>query len=244
MVTRNVFLAPGSKEHMNRSVLPAETPEDTSKLQSIEGIIPIDNLKDALSSEEEAELRRIYPNGRVRLWGARPGLKNVWDKLENGDYVLFYNRNYFICIAEAAFKTVNSALAMKVWGEYEDGETWENIFFVKNIRKLNLHRKDFNKIAGYAENFVPQGFMKVGREEAKKRILKSIVGQSKQEIVIPPDAEKFIEKFKADPENKAWLERKIVAFEKWRKAFSPENIDKLSRRFPKIFEHQGESILG
>ena len=99
----------------------------------------------------------------MRLWGAKPGLKYVWNQMQNGDYVLFYSHNYFIASGEAAFKTVNKGLARKVWGEDEDGQTWDNVFFVTNVKQLNLHRKEFNKTAGYSEDFVPRGFVRVAR---------------------------------------------------------------------------------
>lgn len=172
MIDKNVFLAPCSNERINRSVLMLESPEPSSKLKSIEGIIRLDSILDVLSPEEIARLKKIYYDRRVRLWGTR--FRNVWNSMNIGDYVLFYQRNYVIGVAEVAFKTVNAALATKVWGQYETGETWQNIFFVKNVCELNLHRKVLNKIAGYDETFVPQGFMRM-RNEASRRILKEIV---------------------------------------------------------------------
>ena len=184
-VARNVFLAPGSKEHINKSVMPLESFETAYKLKSIEGIIPLDNIADVLTQEEVLKLKEIYPDRKVRLWGARPGLKNVWDSLEVGDHILFYNQNSYICVADAAFKTANTALAKKIWGEYKTGETWENIFFVKNVKELNLPRKTFNKIAGYSEDFIPQGFMKVRNQQARDAIVKEIVLGQQGQISLP-----------------------------------------------------------
>ena len=112
MKNRNIFLAPWSKEHINKNVVPLEPLEYAPKLKSIEGIIPLDKIIDVLSQNEFSKLKEIYPDRKVRLWGARPRLKNVWDSLEVDDYVFFYNKNYYICMAEAAFKTVNFLISI------------------------------------------------------------------------------------------------------------------------------------
>jgi len=178
MFEKNIFIAPGSKEHINKSVIPFEV-EKTKKLVSIQGLIPIYGIMDTLTDEERQRLEEIYPDKKIAMWGTRPGLRRVWESVKEGDIVIFYSENYYICTAEVAFKTINKKLAQKIWGKYKTGETWEYIFFVKNIRELNMHRRDFNKIAGYAENFIPQGFMRIRNDIARKRIFENIVAVHK-----------------------------------------------------------------
>lgn len=233
-MAKNVFIAPGSREHINRSVM-TETTGREGKLASLEGLIPIDAIADTLSEDERARLDQIYPDKKVRMWGARPNLKTTWGFLNENDYVLFYSNNYYICAAECAFKTRNSKLAEKVWGKYKTGETWEYVFFLKNIKEINMSRKDFNKIAGYSEDFVPQGFMRVQNEQARNKIVERIVPRQLGEIFLSEDAEKFIENFKKDPKNREWLEKKIRAFDKWRTAFRVENVPKLTKEEFKAF---------
>jgi len=224
----NVFIAPGSQEHINKSVISTEVGE-TPRLASIQGLIPIENIRDTLNETERKKLEEIYPDKRVRMWGARSGLKARWNWVKEGDIVVFYSNNYYICTAEAVYKTENKKLAEKVWGVYRTGETWDYITFIKNVRKLNMNRKDFNKIAGYSENFIPQGFMRVRNKQARDKIIENIILKQDGEISLPPEAEKFIENFKKDPEIPIWLEKKIKVFDKWRTSFSKENIEKLSR---------------
>ena len=50
-----------------------------------------------------------------------------------------------------------------------------------------------------------------------------------QVLTVPPEIDEFIAKFKEDPENEAWLERKKKAFDKWRDIFDPANLQNLSR---------------
>jgi len=230
MYKKQVFIAPGSREHINKSVIPYEGAIGRGRLTSLEGLIPIETIADTLTDEEKKKLYEIFPDKKVRMWGTRPALKRVWDSMKKGDYVIFYSNNYYICAAEAVFKTDNEKLAEKVWGKYKTGETWNYIFFVKNVRQLNMHRKDFNKKATYKENFVPQGLMRVANDVARDRILSEIISKEQSDVIsLPPKVEEFIKEWKNDPETQAWLERKNKAFEKWKVKFSAENVDKLSR---------------
>jgi len=170
MIEKNVFLAPCSKERINERILPigSRTP---SKLLSIEGVILLDSIMDVLNPEEIDMLRRTYHDGKTRFWGTR--FKNIWNSMKINDYVLFYQKERVISGGEVAYKTVNAALAAKVWGKHESGETWENIFFLKNVHELKIRRKALNHMAGYDETFVPQGFMRM-RSEASQRFLKEL----------------------------------------------------------------------
>lgn len=175
MSEKKVFIAPASKDRINESVVPAGLGEETGKLTSLQGIIPIENIADTLSEEEKRKLEEIYPDRKIRMWGTVPANKGRWQPLAEGDYVLFYAHNNFICWAETAYKTINKKLAEKVWGQSKSGGTWEYVFFVKNVKELNVTRKDFGRIPGYSENFVPQGFMQVINEKAREYIIKVIV---------------------------------------------------------------------
>ena len=183
MYERNVFIAPGSKEHINKSVfnliLGNESLESEEigkgKLLSIQGSIPIESIKDVLTAEEREKLEELYPDKKVRMWGTRPGLKRVWKSINEGrDLVIFYSEGKYICAADIVYKTRNPELARKVWGNYNDKETWEYIFFVKNVKKLNIDRREFNERVGFNPNFAPQGFMRVAKDAVRRRIIEFI----------------------------------------------------------------------
>ncbi|ADB58825.1 AAA family ATPase [Archaeoglobus profundus] len=186
MYDRNVFIAPGSEEHINKSVFDLSSESGKGPLLSIKGLIPIKSIEDVLTDEEKEALKKIYSDGKVRMWGTRPSLKNTWESIREGDLVVFYSRGRYICAADIVYKTRNPELARKVWGNYDDktGETWEYIFFVKNVRELNVDRKEFNKRVGYSENFFPQGFMRVNDESVRRKIIELVEEITKGKI--PP----------------------------------------------------------
>lgn len=177
MTTRRVFVAPGSGEHINKSVLSVEE-GGGERLISLQGLIPIEKISDTLAPQEERRLRAAYPHGGVRMWGTRPGLRSTWESIEEGDLILFYNDNYFVASAEAVYKTHNERLAETVWGQHETGETWEYVFFLDHVQPMQMHRKDFNQLTGYSQNFIPQGFMQVARESARTAVLRKLTGEN------------------------------------------------------------------
>ncbi len=172
---RGVFIAPGSSEHINKSVY-VPSSGATQALLSLQGLIPIENVAETLKPEERATLEKIYSDGRIRMWGTLPGGEGTWKKLKTDDIVLFYHDNYFVCVAEVAYKTRNKSLATKVWGLNRDNEAWEFVFFLKNVKELKIYREEFAKMSGYAINFVPQGFGSVANPNIRQNILEKILG--------------------------------------------------------------------
>ena len=179
MSNRQVFIAPSSKKQASyKSTIVEQIGSPISQVFSIEGLIPISSIQDTLSAEERKKLEEIYPDKIVRMWGARPGLRKVWDLISEGDYILFYSDNYYINTASIVFKTYNEKLADKVWGKYQTGETWSYTFFLKDVREISVHRTEFNNTVGYNEGFWPRGFIRVSNETVRENIVTKVVGDS------------------------------------------------------------------
>ncbi|MBC7332972.1 MAG: AAA family ATPase [Actinobacteria bacterium] len=197
----NVFIAPCSTEHINKDILKdisLESGKGESQLPiSIQGVIPIESIEDVLSEEEKKTLEKIYPDGKVKMWGTIS--ESQWNPIKEGDLVVFYRNGKYICAADIVYKTHNPELARKVWGADKE-ETreytffWEYIFFVKNIRQLNVDRKTFNekikyeyidkdgkKKAKYGPNFVPRSFMRIAEDPSKEKIIQLVKKISNKE---------------------------------------------------------------
>lgn len=173
LAERGVFIAPGSSEHINKSVYVPSTGANQTLL-SLQGLIPIDNVADTLTAEEKAKLESIYPDRRIRMWGTRKGGAGDWRNMNVGDCVLFYHDNHYVCVAEVSYRTQNAKLAERVWGLYRSKEPWEYVFFLTKVRELNIPRRDFAIKSGYKENYVPQGFVRVVDPSKRQNILSMI----------------------------------------------------------------------
>ena len=57
-----------------------------------------------------------------------------------------------------------------LWGELPDGDTWEYVYLLKDVRQVNIPDERFNQIAGYAPNARRQGFTVMKPEVSAKVI--------------------------------------------------------------------------
>lgn len=143
---RNIFLAPRSNETAYANYI-----------SSMQGK-PLDELKPFLTHED---LQQLGQDDRYFVWGCQPSMESRWQKMQKGDYVLFYARGKFISYGQLKFKKKSEALALSLWPESKDsGKPWSCVFFVENIHEINLPLKAFTDITGYEMKLV-QGFMRV-----------------------------------------------------------------------------------
>jgi len=131
---------------------------------SIENPIDEDLVFDSFGSAHRDDLKRIQKEGDgFYAWGAVPGLRNIpnWKAMERGDYVLcMYGKTYHY-VARVLAKYNNERFARGVWGEDEDGETWEYMYFLTTPIEIDRRVSDFE---GYL-NSVYRGFTKISDEQ-------------------------------------------------------------------------------
>jgi hypothetical protein len=103
-------------------------------------------LRGAVSETDFAVLQDLYPSGNARVWGAVPGPRNLvsWSLIKAGDVALFYaNRSFFSSLRvtyrpEARYPEA----ARRLWGTSAEGETWECLFFLDDLRSEHLNYGD------------------------------------------------------------------------------------------------------
>ncbi|MFC9317408.1 HNH endonuclease [Streptomyces nigra] len=90
------------------------------------------------------QLKEIFPDGVARLWGATPVKKETHPKgtalreQKVGDEVLFYAEKSFIAKARVLGLLRNPELARAIWGQLEDGRTWEHIMALGDIAEFRI----------------------------------------------------------------------------------------------------------
>lgn len=109
----------------------------------------------------EEESKQLLNNDKFFIWGCQPSMEARWQKLQLGDYILFYAKGKFIAVGELLFKKKSDALAKSLWPVNEEtNEPWSCVFFVDNLQTIALPIKDFAEVTGYNIDRV-QGFMPV-----------------------------------------------------------------------------------
>ena len=110
----------------------------------------------------DSELKKLFPDGRASIWGVTPGQDGGNEKKFNrtapGDVVLFSRDGGIIAVATLALKFHSAQLARKLWGQDSRGQTWEFIYFLDEVKPIQIPYPEFNKVVGYEPNFVIQGF--------------------------------------------------------------------------------------
>lgn len=98
----------------------------------------------------------------VAVWGVTAGRGSVnarkWRRMRLGDITLMYRKRRFFFKGEVAYKLHSPDLARELWGEREDGATWEYVFFLTDLEEIDIDVVQFNAAAGYKQSNVIQGF--------------------------------------------------------------------------------------
>lgn len=143
---------------------------------TIQNPVPLERIRPFLNQEEFDILSQIYPQRECYIWGVTPGGSNItkWNKVTRGDVTLFSKDGGIFASGVTTFKIRNSALASDLWGYDNKGQTWEYIYFLSEIRNLNIPYIQFNRNVlkkdgtPYEDNYIIQGFSVLDENQCQK----------------------------------------------------------------------------
>jgi hypothetical protein len=143
-----IFIAPQSGE---------QTTPNYTKTEN--GGYLVSELEAILSVED---YRKLQSFSEVFFWGNKPNSKSKWDKIDIGDFILFYAKRSIVAYSKIIYKTHNPKLAEEIWGwtKTENGEDvlWEYLYFFEKPISIDIPFKVLIEFAGYSEKYVIQGF--------------------------------------------------------------------------------------
>jgi hypothetical protein len=124
-----------------------------------------------LTFTEKAHLEKVAQGGILRYWGSIPGESNqkVFLSIAEGDELLCYRSGKYVALATIAFSTVNPVLARYSWGEKAKKQTWELMYFFKEVTLLSVDLRVINSAFGY-KNSPVMGFSKLSDQNASQFI--------------------------------------------------------------------------
>lgn len=128
-------------------------PADHEHFQStIVNPVDISLIKKFVSEDEFKNLEKLYPNAKVSTWGIKPAStsrnETYWKRMEEDGVVLFYANKKFFASGIIKYKIHNKDIASKLWGNDEEGKTWEYIYFLDEIKERNISIEHFNEVSG------------------------------------------------------------------------------------------------
>lgn len=139
-------------------------------IDTIEDGFSLDSIKGFITSPMYNALKAIYGEDKIKAWGAVPGPQNVknWERMQTGDRVLVYRKGYYEYYATVSFKIHNKELAKHLWATNQyvnHDETWEYIYFLKDLTEISVPTKEYNNLIEYSENYFPQGFAAISQDK-------------------------------------------------------------------------------
>lgn len=161
--------------------------------------ISMSEIQKYVDLETCQKLKQQYPDGFVHLWGivGKEGSPNrrKWKQMKKGDIVLFSKNRRIFSSAVVTLTLHNKELAESLWGVDENGNTWENIYFVEDIQRMEIKYKLLNRIVGYKENYTIRQFNVLNSEQSERLNLKFDLfrGETDEEFS-EQEYEKYIEK--------------------------------------------------
>ena len=126
--------------------------------RTIKNYINIDDIKSFLTAKQVDKLFKYFPDGKLHIWGVVDGRNaqhlSKWNSINFGDVAIFTWNNAVRSCAIIFEKLINSELAYYLWNDAE----YKNIYFVGQVENIDISYNKFNKILGYNEGYVYQGF--------------------------------------------------------------------------------------
>ncbi|WIG25006.1 hypothetical protein [Bacillus toyonensis] len=127
----------------------------------------IEEFSEYVKINELTDLHTIFPEGQCAVWGVKSGTndttKKQYDKLNLGDFVLFYQDKHFYNRAIVAYKIHSPKLSEYLWGT----SIFEHIYFLQDVQPYNLSVVRFNEIVyGKSEDFPVMAFRVLNREQS------------------------------------------------------------------------------
>jgi hypothetical protein len=104
-------------------------------------------------------------------WGAIPGVQNNprWSQIKAGDWMLCVFDSTYQYVAQVVAKFENEKFAKEVWGDTEDGKTWQLMYFLTKPIAISIKTSDlidflsksymgFTRIAAAKVNRIEEAF--------------------------------------------------------------------------------------
>ena len=99
----------------------------------------------------------------MHLWGT--SVDSKWQFVEGGDIGLIYRDGIYIAQGTVVRTREDIDLAEQLWrteGSPWDTESpWRYLVFLNGVEEIGVSVESFNELAGYQENYIPQGFSRV-----------------------------------------------------------------------------------
>jgi hypothetical protein len=129
---------------------------------TVENCVKFEQIFPLVKDYVKQQLTLIYPNKECQIWGVTSGKRDInvtkFNKLKEHDVVLFINETGVFESGQITFLDRNTNLAKKLWGLDRNGQTWENIYYLTNLKRNVINYIELNTLLKRQFNARVQGF--------------------------------------------------------------------------------------
>lgn len=128
---------------MPRVIIQPASNKDSRKhfVDTVENLVDL-SLHQTSAGPDFPKLMELSLDGKVAMWGVTPGKNGAnlskFKKIEVGDFVFFTRDNKVYTTGEITHIFNNPKLATEIWGTDANGQTWENMYTLKNIEEQDI----------------------------------------------------------------------------------------------------------
>lgn len=138
---------------------PCADPEAQDNYQhTIRNFVIARDIEPYLAPAEKDAVAKLYPDGRLRVWGVKDGIDGtihrLWNKIRSGDIVFFSWKSVLHSKATITLTFQSDALSELLWND----KAFHNIYLLDDLQSVDISYKMFNRAAGYKENNILRGF--------------------------------------------------------------------------------------
>ncbi|WP_294740259.1 HNH endonuclease [uncultured Exiguobacterium sp.] len=162
---------------MNLFILPASNSDSQKHLnQTIRQTFDYKKYLVNLPKNLQEKLQEVESSGgKINLWGTNVERISAWRSMQADDTVIFFSSNEFIYYGTIIAIHQDSEISKNVWKIHHDNKkTYEYLILLKDLKKIVISRKDFNRKFGLSINYTHQRLIRVfeGKDILKKEKFK------------------------------------------------------------------------
>lgn len=155
---------------MQRQVVlqPCADAEAQSNYQhTIRQFVMARDIEPFLTPAERDAVIRLYPDGRLRVWGVKDGkdgkIRESWEKIRSGDIAFFAWKSVLHSKASIMLTFQSDALAEFLWND----KAFHNVYLLEDLQSVDISYEMFNRAAGYKEKNILRGFRVLDEKRSK-----------------------------------------------------------------------------
>jgi len=160
---RNIFIAYMATGNYEQMVHYQDT---------IKNKVPQDRIMPYIDRNLQSKLRTFFGDKPIAIWGSRDSVSNRarFEGMKPGDDILVVEGDTIKLLGKLFATTISPDLSRKLWlGLARDNSAvWSLIYFIANPLEIELPFKEFNRLFGYQENYLPRGFTSISMNKLEE----------------------------------------------------------------------------